>query len=191
MDETPDKNAENQVLAALIADCAGGDQVALRSVYERYAGLMLGIARRLTRRPEQARDIVQEAFIDLWRNAARFDPARGNAEAWLISLVRYRALNQNRANGRALRLASAVEAEGAGQPDAAAALGRLGDDSMADAIALKHCLERLDEDRRAMVVQSYVSGHSHDDLARAFARPLGTVKTQIRAALRVLQECLG
>ncbi|MEQ9814968.1 MAG: sigma-70 family RNA polymerase sigma factor [Azospirillaceae bacterium] len=191
MDQTRDTSHSTQTLAALIAGCARRDQAALQAIYERYASLMLGIARRLTGRAEQARDIVQEAFIDLWRNAEAFDPALGSAEAWLLSLVRYRALNQNRANGRALRLANAVEVESGAAAGTTAALDRLGDDRLADAIALRDCLDRLAEDRRAMVVQAYLDGHTHDDLARAFARPLGTVKTQIRAALRALQECLG
>src|SRR5215472_5594127 len=85
---------------ALLDRCAGGDRAAFRLVYDHWASRLYGIALRITRQAVLAADATQEAFVQIWQQAHRFDPDRGGPEAWLISIVRYRALDIVRRQAR-------------------------------------------------------------------------------------------
>jgi RNA polymerase sigma-70 factor (ECF subfamily) len=165
----------------LLQRCAGGDRAAFRMLYDRHAPRLYAVALRITRQAGPASDAVQEAFIQVWRNAHQFDTVRGNAEAWMTGLVRYRALDLLRRAGPPMQsLDDAPEAP---------ALAPL--DTSPDGRALRQCLERLEPDRRKLVVLAFVEGFSHTELATRLATPLGTVKSSIRRALASLRECLG
>lgn len=171
-------------LAALIRRAAGADRAAFRRIYEQEASRLYAVALRITRQSSLAADAVQEAFLQLWQNAGQFDATRGRAETWLLSLVRYRALDLVRRHGR--------ETLGAEMPDTAddardplAALL-----SSSAGKALHRCLETLEEDRRRLVLRAFVDGLSHQELATATKQPLGTVKSWIRRALQALKRCL-
>src|SRR5690349_8392359 len=88
-----DATVTEDELALLLARCAESDGAAFRRLYEAQSAALYGVALRLTRNATLAADVLHDAFLQVWRNAARFDPARGNARAWLVSLVRYRALD--------------------------------------------------------------------------------------------------
>jgi RNA polymerase sigma-70 factor (ECF subfamily) len=171
--------------AGLLGRCAGGDRIAFRLLYDRWAGRLHGTALRLTRQPALAADAVQDAFVQIWEQAGRFDPERGSAEAWLVSLVRYRALDILRQRGREDTGYEAPESPDE-SPDA---LDRLMGD--AEGEALRRCLNELDPDRRRMVTLAFVDGLTHSELAERLATPLGTVKSVIRRSLISLRGCLG
>ncbi|HET6183800.1 MAG TPA: sigma-70 family RNA polymerase sigma factor [Acetobacteraceae bacterium] len=168
----------------LLRGCAGGDRAAFRRLYEIWAARLLGIARAITGDPAAAADAVQEAFVQAWQQAGGFDPDRGSAEAWLVSLVRYRALDILRQRGR--------ETTGYEAPDEAddspGALDRLVGD--AETEALRRCLGQLEPERRRLITLAFVHGLSHGALARRLALPLGTVKSSIRRGLAALRGCL-
>src|ERR1700733_8299336 len=84
---------EDDSLDALLVACAAGDQRAFRQLYDQEASRLHGLALRILRQPSAAADAVQDAFLQVWQRAATFDPARGSAKAWLVSIVRYRALD--------------------------------------------------------------------------------------------------
>src|ERR1700689_3505029 len=86
--------------ARLLLRCAEGDRAAFRALYEMWGGRLHGIALRITRQASLAADATHDAFVQVWQQAHRFDPARGSAEAFLISLVRYRALDIVRRHAR-------------------------------------------------------------------------------------------
>ena len=86
--------------ATLLLRCGNGDRAAFRTLYDRWSGRLHGIALRITRQAPLAADATHDAFVQVWQQAHRFDPARGNAEAFLVSLVRYRALDIVRRRGR-------------------------------------------------------------------------------------------
>ncbi len=176
--------AADPQLAPLLARCGRGDRAAFRRLYELQAPRLHGVALRITRQASLAADAVQEAFLQVWQNAARYDPARGTAEAWLLTLVRYRALDLARRHGReqpGLALPEAADLS----PDALAQLV-----SHADARALRACLEQLEEERRRLIVMSFIGGLTHAELAERLATPLGTVKSWIRRGLAALRDCL-
>ncbi len=128
---------------------------------------MYGLALRITRQSALAADATHDAFLQVWQNAARFDPARGGAVAWLTSLVRYRALDIVRHSGREL---SGYEAKDA-PDDAPDPLQTLL--STAEGAALLRCLGQLDEGRRNAIVLAFVDGLSHAELATRLGVPLG------------------
>ena len=86
--------------ASLLRRCADGDRAAFRALYDRWGGRLHGIALRITRQAPLAADATQDAFVQIWQQAHRFDPDRGSAEAFLVSLVRYRALDLVRRQSR-------------------------------------------------------------------------------------------
>jgi RNA polymerase sigma-70 factor (ECF subfamily) len=168
----------------LLQRCAAGDRGAFRALYDRHAPRLYAVALRITRHAGAASDVVQEAFIQTWRNAGRFDTGRGNAEAWMTGLVRYRALDLlRRAGPRTVDLDEVSLAEAG---DTVTAL-----DGETEGRALRQCLERLEPERRHLVILAFVEGFSHSELAVRLATPLGTVKSSIRRALAALRECLG
>jgi RNA polymerase sigma-70 factor, ECF subfamily len=127
---------------------------------------------------------VHDAFVQVWQQAHRFDPARGSAEAWLNSLVRYRALDIARRRGRDI-----LGYEAPDEPDdAPGPLDQLV--STADAEALRRCLEQLEAERRRVLLLAFTDGLSHGELASRLNAPLGTVKSWIRRSLAALRECL-
>jgi RNA polymerase sigma-70 factor (ECF subfamily) len=171
--------------AALLLRCAGGDQVAFRALYDRWGARLHGIAFRITRQAPLAADATHDAFVQVWQQAHRFDPARGSAEAFLVTLVRYRALDIVRRRAREVPGYEPDERPDE-TPDVLAQL--VGD---AEASALHRCLGLLDAERRRLVVMAFVDGLSHSELAEKLAVPLGTVKSWIRRSLLSLRECLA
>ena len=79
--------------SALVARCAGGDEAALAELYDRYASVSYGLAMRIVRDAALAEDVVQEAFLAVWRGAARFDESRSKVSTWLLSLVHHKAVD--------------------------------------------------------------------------------------------------
>ncbi len=167
--------------------CAGGDRVALRALYDREAARMLGIAMRLLRRRALAEEAVQDAFVQIWRRADSFDPARGDGRTWIYAVLRHRALNILRGESRTDLVDDfepmALQSE---DDDPETLVSKL-----SDAGALRRCLERLEADRRQAIVLAYVHGLSHGELAGRMGVPLGTAKSWIRRSLTTLRECLG
>lgn len=172
-------------VAMLLVQCAQSDTTAFRTLYDQQSALLYGIAMRITRDAALASDAVHDAMLQVWRNAARFDPDRGNGRAWLISLVRYRALDSI---GRIKR-----EVQGAALPDPVdpdpLPLDRL--QSARDGEALHRCLSEVEPARRNLVVLAFVEGLTHSEVAARVRQPLGTVKSSIRRALLALRSCLG
>jgi RNA polymerase sigma-70 factor (ECF subfamily) len=172
-------------METLLDRCARGDHEAFRLLYDLWGSRLYGIALRITRQAVLAADATQEAFVQIWQQAHRFDRQRGGAEAWMIGIVRYRALDIVR---RQAREVPGYEHEDRAD-DAPDALTRLLD--MAEGAALHRCLGQLEEDRRQLVLLAFVDGLSHSELARRLSVPLGTVKSWIRRSLISLRECLA
>lgn len=170
--------------AALLQACAAGDRRAFRLLYDLWAPRLHGIALRITHQPSLAADATHDAFVQVWQQAGRFDPARGSAEAWLVTLVRYRALDIQRRRGREVPGYEPPE-EPDDSPDA---LSRML--ASAEGAALRQCLDTLDADRRRVILLAYVEGLSHSVLAARLRLPLGTVKSWIRRGLSLLRGCL-
>ena len=171
-------------LAALLQRCAAGDSKAFRDLYDAQASILHNLAMRITNDPELAADAVHDTFVQVWRRAAKFDPERGNAGAWLTGIVRYRALDTRRPRARE-NLVSDLPDQEDETPNALARLVEI-----AEGEALYRCLALLEPDRRQMLVSAYVDGLSREKIADRYEVPLGTMKSWIRRALARLRRCL-
>ncbi len=171
-------------VGSLLRRCAEGDRGAFRRLYELQSPRLYGLALRLMQQPALASDAVHDAFIQVWQRSARFDPARGAAEAWLTSLVRYRAIDILRRRARE-QYGLEREDEPDPSPDIVQQLGE-----RADGEALQRCLGTLDEGQRRVVLLAFMDGLSHSELATRLQAPLGTVKSWVRRALLGLRRCL-
>jgi RNA polymerase sigma-70 factor (ECF subfamily) len=165
--------------------CGRGEKAALRVIYDSECPSMIGVALRIVKRRELAEEVVQEAYVRIWRNAHRYDPDLGPPKAWLYAIVRNQALNVLR-DGRREDLVEEVPEDMGPAIEAYQAIERL-----PDASALARCLQGLEPRRRASVVMAYVDGFSHGEIAGRLAVPLGTVKAWIRRSLVALRECMG
>jgi len=181
----PTSSVTSDDTEALLRRCVSSDRDAFRLLYDRWGNRLYGIALRITREAALAADATQDAFVQIWQQAHRFDAARGSAENWLIGIVRYRALDIIRRRSREVPGYVAEERE----DDAPNALARLL--STAEGAALHRCLGELEEDRRRLVVLAFVDGLSHSELAERMSVPLGTIKSWIRRSLISLRGCLA
>ncbi len=177
--------AEADTDAALIARCAAKDRAAFRALYAKWSARLHGVALRITRDPALAADATHDAFVQVWQQAGRFDPAKGEASSWLMTLARYRALDMVRRRGREVLGHEAAEEIDLG-PDPLKQLM-----AAADGGALHRCLEMLAPERRELVLLAFVEGFSHSQLADRLKMPVGTVKSWIRRSLLGLKECLA
>ena len=168
----------------LLGRCGQGDAKAFRALYDASSARLYGVALRITRNPALASDAVHDAMLQVWRNAARYDPARGNADGWLVSLVRYRALDIARKQGREITGVDVPERID-DDPDV---LSRLVQN--AEGTALRVCLEQVEAQRRRLVVLAFIEGLTQSEIATRVGQPLGTVKSSIRRALLALRACL-
>jgi RNA polymerase sigma-70 factor (ECF subfamily) len=178
------RDDDDSALTALLIRCASGDRAAFRSLYDAQSPRLHGLALRITRDHGLAADATHDAFVQVWNQAVRFDPARGAAGAWLTSIVRYRALDITRRRVREKPGYEPPEQEDE-SPDALAQLV-----TSAEGSALRLCLEELEPDRRKLLMDAYADGLSHSELAEKTGAPLGTIKSWIRRSLASLKRCL-
>lgn len=167
---------------------ARGDHRAFEELYGMVSGPVYGLVRRVLRDPAQSEEVAQEALLEVWRTAARFDPRRGSALAWILTLAHRRAVDRV----RSARSAADREARVGGQAEGPAF------DQVAEAVEgrlerewVRGCLARLTELQRQSVTLAYYEGYSYREVAHRLAIPLGTVKTRMRDGLTRLRECLG
>jgi RNA polymerase sigma-70 factor (ECF subfamily) len=172
MDESPS--------LALLRRLAAGEQAALGEFYDRFAGLVNAVALRILRDVPEAEDVVQEVFVQVWRQASRYDPGRGSPEAWVSTLARTRSIDRLRA-----RVARRRPSNGDGQAVAVTPPAH-----SADALAVRTALNELPADQRRVLELAYFEGLSQSEIAARLAQPLGTIKTRTRAAMMRLREAL-
>ncbi|HWG78536.1 MAG TPA: sigma-70 family RNA polymerase sigma factor [Stellaceae bacterium] len=180
-----DKVTKVSSLEDLLEAVQGGSRAALKRLYELESGRLYGIALRIARRPEIASDALQDAFVQVWQNAAKFTAERGAAAAWLASIVRYRTLDAVRKAGREVLSDDPTLGDRIDEPDI---LDRL-DDARLEG-DLKRCLDALDDKQRRCIMLAFVDGFSHSEIAARLAAPLGSVKSWVRRGLHSLRSCL-
>jgi RNA polymerase sigma-70 factor (ECF subfamily) len=175
---------------ALVRRMAAGDESALGLLYDRWSPLLHSVARRIVADPDDAEEVLEEAFWQAWRQAARYEEGRGGVSTWLTMIVRSRALDRVRARGRLreerwenIPEPIAGDADGAVSPDAAAE-----QDEQRRLIAA--AVAQLPPEQRETVELAYFRGMSHSEIAAKLGQPLGTVKTRARLALQKLRESL-
>jgi RNA polymerase sigma-70 factor (ECF subfamily) len=172
-------------LVALLIATAAHDHAAFAELYDRVKRKLFGIALMVLRRHDLAEDVTQEAFVRIWRNAASFDPARGNAMTWMGTIVRNLAIDVKRSPASA----PADDAELTVIPfNGRSALDEL--EANDDHRRLHAALATLDPMRRKLVIAAYLNGDSREDLAKRFGAPVNTIKTWLRRAVIDLRAAI-
>jgi len=170
---------------AALEACARGERFALRAIYERESRWLLAVILRIVRDREQAEDVLQEAFMQVWQRASSFQRELGSGRGWIYTVARHRALDEVRKVRHEVSLGDDFEAV------AEAVQAPVVDDLTHDEEALAHCLAQLDDPKRQCVIDAYVEGYTHDQIAERMSKPVGTVKSWIRRGLLALKECLS
>lgn len=170
-------------LEAMLIRVAAGDRSAFRRLYSATASRLLAICIGLLRDRARAEEALQEAYTRIWERAASYDAEKGAALAWMTVVTRRIALNELRRRDNAHD--SLDEEEAPQIPD------DLPEQDPMAKTRLLGCLEKLGEERRKWVLLAYIHGYSHEELARRFDRPLGTMKSALFRGLADLRKCIS
>ncbi|MGW0562439.1 sigma-70 family RNA polymerase sigma factor [Streptomyces sp. NPDC003016] len=175
-------------LQKLLGKVARGDQDAFSQVYDAVCGPVLGLVRAVLRDPAQSEEVTQEVLIEVWRGASRFQPSRGSAMTWVLTLAHRRAVDRVRsaqASSDRERKAALLEHTPAFDEVTEEVESRL------EREQVRRCLRTLTELQRQSVTLAYYRGLAYREVAELLAVPLGTVKTRLRDGLIRLRDCLG
>jgi RNA polymerase sigma-70 factor (ECF subfamily) len=167
----------------LLKRIASGDSPAFAAFYDRHAPRVLGLLRHMLG-SEQAEDVLQETFLQVWSRAWQYDPARAPVLAWVSLIARSRALDHLKRHRREGALGPGQEP--ACWQDPCSLLERL-----EAGHRLRQALEQLPDNQRSAITLASLGGLTHDEVARTQGLPLGTVKTRIRLGMKRLRELLA
>ena len=177
-----------QTADALLARVGSGDADAFEQLYPLVAGSVYGLALRIVRSRSLAEEVSQEVLVDVWRQAPRFDPAKGSAMAWVLTMAHRRAVDRVRreeSQARAVRAAALATVDDEGDVVAAEA-GRTW-----EAARVRRAMARLTDVQREAIELAFFVGRTHQEVAGDLGIPLGTAKTRIRDGLIRLRDALG
>ena len=183
--QSTDKPATKETLLAQIA---GGDQAAFGALYDEISPRVFGLVRRLLVDHAQAEEVTQEVFLEIWQNASRYEPSKGGASTWILTMAHRRAIDRIRSSqsGRDRDVKIGIR-------------DYVSDyDNVADTVEttieherVKEAMTQLTELQRQAVSLAYYGGYSHSEVAAMLSVPIGTVKTRLRDGMIRLRDELG
>ena len=170
----------------LMSQVADGDQDAFAALYDAVAPRVYGLIRRVVRDAALAEEVAQEALVEVWRNASRFDRARGSAAGWIFTIAHRRAVDRVRAE------------QAATERERRTARASVPFDDVVEEVtarleqhAVRRCLDALTRVQREAILLAYYRGLTYPEVADRLGAPLPTIKTRMRDALIRLRDCLG
>lgn len=179
-------NQDPLVTQTILQRIAAGDQSAVQECLKSYGGLVWSLARRMLRNQDDAEDAVQEIFLDVWKNAERFDPGQASETTFVAMIARRRLIDKIRHVQRRIS-ADSID-------DVLAEPSTRDDKVMQTNVEAREAAKALDQlrpEQRQVLQLSIVHGLSHQEIADALAMPLGTVKTHARRGIIQVREILG
>lgn len=175
-------------LAALLQRSARGDRAAFAELYDATAARVHGLALRVVRDPAQAEEVTQEAFLEIWRTASRYDADRGSAVSWLLTITHRKAVDRVRSAEAASRRESTYHHRNAAIPHDATADAAT---ASLEARRVRTALGALTDVQREAIELAYFGGYTHTEVAGLLDLPVGTAKTRIRDGLIRLRDTIG
>ncbi|MGO9401038.1 MAG: sigma-70 family RNA polymerase sigma factor [Xanthobacteraceae bacterium] len=174
-------------LVGLLAEVAKGDVAAFERLYGATRAKLYGVLLRILGRPELADEVMQEAYLKVWKMAGRFDPTVASPITWMVAIARNRAIDIVRKRGEL-----SIEEEPEALSVAADTPPPLARREMTEELKrLLTCLGKLDPEKQRIVLLAYYSGWSRDQLARKLDIPVNTIKTWLRRSLLEIRGCMG
>ncbi|WP_245527739.1 ECF RNA polymerase sigma factor SigK [Aeromicrobium marinum] len=171
----------------LLVQVARGDENAFAALYDALSSSVFGLARRVVRNPARAEEVSQEVFMQVWQTAGRFDPARGKAKSWVLTLAHRRAVDAVRHDQAATDRENAYDWSAG--PD---------HDQVTDQVMVKfeheqvrRCMQSLTDLQREAVNLAYFQGYTYAEVATLLEANPATVKTRMRDGLVRLRDCMG
>jgi len=165
---------------------ARGDESAFASVYDQLAGPVYGLIRRVVKDPAQSEEVMQEVMLEVWRAASRFDPSKGTAATWVMTIAHRRAVDRVRSAVAAAEREQRAARPGVGGDDVAEAV-----EASLEQERVRRCLDGLTDLQRESITLAYYGGYSYREVAALLGSTLGTIKTRIRDGLIRLRDCMG
>jgi RNA polymerase sigma-70 factor, ECF subfamily len=168
---------------ALVTAIRSGDQGAMAALYDRFSSIVYSVALRILQDTGAAEDVLQDIFMQLWRNPAAFDASRGNMGAWLSVITRNRAidaLRKRRPQDDIENVIVSVESDLASEADRSRAMDKV-----------RGALQAMPSSQRSALEMAYFEGLTHSEISAKTGEPLGTVKTRIRAGLIALRKIVA
>lgn len=185
---SPREGAAGPDLVDLMRRSSRGDEGAFAQLYDATASRVHGLALRVVRDPAQAEEVTQEAFLEIWRTASRFDPDRGSPLAWLLTITHRKAVDRVRSAEASTRRDLTYQHQN--QPVAHDATAEAAQASI-EARRVRGALATLTPVQREAVGLAFLGGYTHTEVATMLDLPVGTAKTRIRDGLIRLRDALG
>lgn len=179
METSPVNRGDARDEMRLVARIRAGDQQAMSELYDRYSRVVYAVALRVLQDAAAAEDILQDVFLQLWRNPDAFDASRGNLAAWLAVIARHRSIDRLRRRRPEVDIEDCVIAAG---PD-------LRDETERTLVVekVRMALAEMNPDQRGVLELAFFQGLTHAEIAEKTGQPLGTIKTRIRSGLKYLR----
>ncbi|WP_189407853.1 sigma-70 family RNA polymerase sigma factor [Alteromonas halophila] len=174
---------EHETLFPLLCNTASGDKNAFAKLYQITSPQLYAVALKMLKKPDLADEATQDAFVKIWHNAGHYQRAKGTVLTWMVSIVRYRALDLMRYH----KVRNEVDLEAEAIPDKPDNAQRFS----AEQQKLEECMDELDQSQRQAIQLAYVNGLSHQEVVHHLSSPLGTIKSWIRRGLQSLKRCLS
>ena len=173
----------------LITRVADGDETALRALHDRFGGLLVALAQRILGSREDAEDVVQEVFLQVWRQADRYRAKRSSVSTWLVMITRSRAIDRHRSRSVVRRTTETMVDQGM-IPTHASAEGHSAVLLFERQKSLRRVLAQLPREQREVLDLAYFAGLTQREIAERTGIALGTVKTRTLLAMRKLKNAL-
>jgi RNA polymerase sigma-70 factor, ECF subfamily len=188
---TADQLSQDAADRALMRQVMAGDQAAFASFYRRFSPGVFSMIYEILRDQKEAEDVLQEAFVQMWKKAATYDPERSSVFTWAIMISRNRAIDRVRARQRRARTIEAATAEAAASPEDYASQADELIGHSEERTRIRAALRHLPEAQRHAIDLAFFRGLTQAEISTQLDTPLGTVKARIRRGLLALRDALG
>jgi RNA polymerase sigma-70 factor (ECF subfamily) len=174
-------------ITELLVTVGQGNRDAFSDLYEAVSGPVFGLIRRILRDRSMSEEVTQEVFVEIWRNAPRFDPSRGSGAGWILTMAHRRAVDRVRSEQSARDRTDRLMTSQTERPHDAVEESAIRTQEMG---AIRAALATLSDAQRQAIVMAYYGGLTQTQIAEALATPVGTIKTRIRDGMSRLREKL-